>query len=470
MKKLRKVNILVAIIAGIIPVMSALGAYTDTPLPEAELAKLGITGTELTPMGAIRAGNADGSIPAWTGGLIKPPAGYKDGGPYIDPYASDKPLFTITKDNYKQYAANLVPGQIAMFERYPDYTMIVYPTRRSAGYSNEVYEATLKAARTSKRCGDRCLEGTPDGGGIPFPIPKDGQQVLFNRANAYYGNSWTAPKAHAFVTQPDGSYIDNESTEYYQFGYWYKKKDKSTLSWLQQKGGSGLCYTSETTAPARSAGQIAGGCNFAKDYNMNFYLYVPGQRRVRKAPDLGFYDQPGNGSDGLRTADQRWGIMMTGDVEWYDYKLHGRKEIYIPYNNYRLADPSLNFDDLIKKGHLNQKYIRYEKHRVWEVEMTLKPGFRHMSPHRFFYLDEDSWSAALAVMYNDKGTVWRVSEEFNMNFYNVPMTYPWGDAHYDLSNGRYTTTPLFFNQKMPDFTWRNDEWFTPTGLRRFGVK
>ena len=32
-----------------------------------EAARLG--GEELTPMGAERAGNADGSIPAWTGGL-----------------------------------------------------------------------------------------------------------------------------------------------------------------------------------------------------------------------------------------------------------------------------------------------------------------------------------------------------------------------------------------------------------------
>jgi len=30
-----------------------------------EAARLGLEGTELTPLGAIRAGNADGSIPAW---------------------------------------------------------------------------------------------------------------------------------------------------------------------------------------------------------------------------------------------------------------------------------------------------------------------------------------------------------------------------------------------------------------------
>ena len=33
---------------------------------ETEAAKLG---AELTPVGAVKAGNADGSIPAWTGGI-----------------------------------------------------------------------------------------------------------------------------------------------------------------------------------------------------------------------------------------------------------------------------------------------------------------------------------------------------------------------------------------------------------------
>ena len=32
-------------------------------------------GKDLTPVGAIKAGNKDGSIPAWDGGLTKPVAG-----------------------------------------------------------------------------------------------------------------------------------------------------------------------------------------------------------------------------------------------------------------------------------------------------------------------------------------------------------------------------------------------------------
>ncbi len=52
-----------------------------------EAARLG--GPELTPMGAERAGNADGTIPEWTGGLVEPPANYQPGGDLVDPFPYD---------------------------------------------------------------------------------------------------------------------------------------------------------------------------------------------------------------------------------------------------------------------------------------------------------------------------------------------------------------------------------------------
>src|SRR5690606_4613234 len=74
---------------------SALAAMTAE-----EAARLG---AELTPMGAEKAGNADGTIPAWAGGIRNAAeAGfpnYKTGDHHPDPYANDKPLFTITADN-----------------------------------------------------------------------------------------------------------------------------------------------------------------------------------------------------------------------------------------------------------------------------------------------------------------------------------------------------------------------------------
>lgn len=54
-------------------------------------------GKDLTPVGAETAGNKDGTIPAWTGGITRPPAGYRAGMFHPDPFAADKPLFAITR-------------------------------------------------------------------------------------------------------------------------------------------------------------------------------------------------------------------------------------------------------------------------------------------------------------------------------------------------------------------------------------
>src|ERR1043165_7166012 len=96
---------------------------------EAEAPRLG---QDLTPIGAEMKGNADGSIPAWTGGITTPPAGYKPGMHHPDPFADDAPLYTVTPGNAGQYQDRLTPGQLALLKAYPDYKMIVYPSRRSA--------------------------------------------------------------------------------------------------------------------------------------------------------------------------------------------------------------------------------------------------------------------------------------------------------------------------------------------------
>ena len=50
---------------------------------------------DLTPLGGERAGNAEGTIPEWTGGITEPPAGYTVGEHHRDPFAGDRPLFVI---------------------------------------------------------------------------------------------------------------------------------------------------------------------------------------------------------------------------------------------------------------------------------------------------------------------------------------------------------------------------------------
>lgn len=452
-----------------------------------EAAKLGIEGTELTPVGAIRAGNADGTIPAWEGGITQPPAGYTEGGWYVDPYADDKILFTITAQNYEQYADKLTPGQIAMLKKYPDtYKMNIYPSRRSASLPKWVYENSIWNATNVDWCNPspgpnretRCVAKGTWRAGVFFPIPKDSAEAMWNHTQRFFGKWYTA-LSYGFNAFPDGNYAQQVKRDRFLQPIWMTGDEAPTQERFTRTGGATLCASQEDLEPPRSAGTIFSACIYMENTDFDAYLYIPGQRRVRKAPELGFYDSPGTGSDGLRTADSRWMFWLSGTEEWYEYAALERKEMFIPYNSYRIAQPGLTFDDIVRKGYVNPDLKRYELHRVWVIEANLKPGLRHLSPHRFAYFDEDSWDGALGDMYDTKGAIWRVSESYLMNFYNVPVPYFWGDDHTDLISGRHSALNAFYNvgpkgqAAPPDFSVKGKpdlDIFTPAGLRKFGVR
>jgi hypothetical protein len=453
-----------------------------------EAAKLGISGTELTPLGAIRAGNADGSIPAWEGGIKAPPAGYEEGKWYVDPYKDDKVLFTITAQNYQQYEDKLSPGVVAMLKKYPDtYKLNVYQSRRSASMPQWLYEGSIWNASNTEWCNpppggpntaQRCVKPETYRPGIFFPIPKDGGEAMYNHTFYFFGK-WFTDVAYGFNAFPDGTYAEHTKRERWLFPMFMTPDEKPKGDVYERKGGAAWCFSQEDLAPPRTAGTMFSGCNYFESVDFDAYLYVPGQRRVRKAPEIGFYDSPGTGSDGLRTADARNLFAQTGDEEWYDWSPPVRKEMYIPYNSYKIADPQYSFKDMVQKGHVNSDLKRWELHRVWVIEGKLKQGYRHLGPHRLVYVDEDSWAGALSDMYDAQGNLWRVSEAYLLNYYNVPMVHWWGDDHSDLISGRHTGTNAYFNHGAklgtfpPDFSTSgkpDPEIFTPAGLRKYGVR
>ena len=112
-------------------------------LSDAEVARLG---AELTPVGAEKAGNKEGTIPAWNGGLTAAPSGWTAAQGYVDPFASDQVKFTISAANAEQYKANLSPGTLAMLKKYDTFKMPVYETRRTAAYPQSVYDAAKAQA------------------------------------------------------------------------------------------------------------------------------------------------------------------------------------------------------------------------------------------------------------------------------------------------------------------------------------
>src|SRR5580658_4292979 len=424
-------------------------------------------GADLTPLGGEKAGNADGSIPAWTGG-IKSPAdagfpNYHSGDHHPDPYADDKPLFTISAANMSQYAAKLTEGHKALFKAYPDYKMIVYQTRRSGASPEHVYEATKRNA-TSGRL-------VPDGngitgalGGVPFPIPQSGVEIYWNHVTRWRGVAAELQIGQAPLTA-GGSYTLVNFKEEFYFQYYEPGMTEAKMNNIL------LYFTQETTAPARLAGEILlvqETLDQAKE-NRRAWVYNPGQRRVRRAPNVAF-DNPGTNADNLRTADQF--DMYNGSPQRYDWTIVGKREMYVPYNAYRLQSPKLKYADILHKNHINQDLARYELHRVWVVDSKLKPGVSHLYSRRTFYVDEDSWQILAVDCYDSRGQLYRVQEGHAMNYYNLPSLWDSLELVMDLSNGRYLALGLQNEEpKSYDYSVKlSSADFQPSLLERRGIR
>jgi len=426
----------------------------------AEAAKLG---KSLTPMGAEMAGNAAKSIGAWEGGIGKPIAGFKDTGHYPDPYAGDKPLFSINAANADKYKAHLTPGQLALLKKNPSWRMQVYPTRRSAAFPKGHYDETLANATKAKLApGGNGVTGTK--GGIPFPIPKDGLEVIWNHLTRYRGDTYAMNWNQAAVTR-DGGYTMVRFEYEYDFHYGNLNKPDGA-----REENKILNFLQTVTAPARLAGQILLVHDPVDQVKQSrqAWTYNPGQRRVRLAPNVA-YDNPGTAADGLRTSDDFF--MFNGATDRYHWKLIGKQEIYVPYNSYKLTGNTLKYTDVLKPGHLNPEHARYELHRVWVVDATLKEGASHIYKRRTFYIDEDSWMIVVADKYDARDELWRVSEAHSINLYNIPMTYPILEVHHDLQSGRYLAMGLRNEEpKVYVPVKRTASDFTPSGLRGLGTR
>ena len=446
-----------SLILGVLAMLLTVPAAQAKVSPE-EAARLG---KELTPLGAIRAGNQDGTIPAWDGGITQPPPGYKPGMHHPNPFADDRPLFTITAQNVEQYTEKLSPGQMAMFKRYPKtWRMTVYPTRRSAAFPQEVYEATLANATTAELApgGNGVVNAI---GGIPFPIPREGVEAVWNHILRYRGRTVVQVVGQVAPTA-GGAYTlvllgQNLIFPYYTLGETAKSIKNRNFNFVQS-----------TLGPARIAGQIILVHEPIDQVaeGRHAWSYVPGQRRVRRVTTVA-YDVPGNASDGQRTNDQN--DMFNGSPDRYDWSLLGRREMYVPYNAYKLHSDRLTYDDIVKPGHINPDHLRYELHRVWVAEAKLKKGFRHIYARRTFYIDEDSWQILAIDQYDNRGEIWRVSEAYVINYYEVPVLYTTLDVHYDLQNGRYLALGLNNQHSIEKFNIKmNRRDFTPAALRRAG--
>ena len=432
----------------------AVGTSTtaQAKVSAAEAAQLG---KALTPMGSEAAGNAAGTIPAWSGGLPQ-----KEMPRGSDPYAADKPLFVITAQNLAQHQDRLSEGHRALFRTYPGYRMPVYPTRRSASYPPWFYDASKRNATTveltNQGYGFCCAAQ-----GYPFPIPKNGTEVMWNHIMRYNTQGYRG-FVNLAATQSDGSFVVERA--YLELAYMYNNAKSS----VESIKGMNLYALTKTVSPPNKAGE-AHLLHVPIDRIANqtgVWVYNNSVGRARRIGEVG-YDNPL--FDGLMTHDQL--DMFNGPLDRYTIKLLGKKEVLIPYNSYRLYDPKLKFRDIVTKGHINQDLTRYELHRVWVIEAQVRPGYAHRYKRRTFYLDEDSWIVHLQDIYDERDQFWRTAESHSINFANVPVMVNGVQVHYDLQSRRYVAINLTNEErKLIEYDWNADPgYFSPGTLRRFAT-
>jgi hypothetical protein len=427
-----------------------------------EAAKLG---NELTPLGGDKSGNADGSIPPWTGGITSPPEGYKPGDNHPNPYPDDKLLFEITGANYKDYVDFLSDGQQVLFETYPGtYKLPIYPSRRSASSPQFVYDATKKNALSGELVqGGNGIKNAVIG--IPFPIPTSGVEVIWNHILRYRGET---------IKRFAGQASPTASGDYNIIGFEdvllvkYSAKEATADQLFEEN--ILMKFKQKITSPARLAGTallVHETMDQVRDPRQA-WTYNTGQRRVRRAPNIA-YDAPGTAADGLRTTDDF--DMFNGAPDRYNWELKGKKEMYVAYNNYQLHSSSVEYADILTPRHINPDLTRFEKHRVWVVEATLKDEFRHIYHKRVFYIDEDSWQVQLADMYDSRNEIYRVAIAYGINYYEVPTQWSTLDVLHDLNSRRYLALGLDNQENMYQFGIElDDREFTPQALRREGKR
>ena len=416
---------------------------------------------DLTPVGAQRAGNADGRIPAWTGGMSQSPDGYQPGMIHLDPYAGEIPLGRISASNVEEYASHLTPGQMAMLRKYDQsYFLDIYPTHRSAAFPQRIYDKTAANGVSGHL--------TPDGEGVlevsegfPFPFPENGRELIWNHKLKYKGQG--SLRSLNLINATAGGSYQLVKMNIEVLGRYHQPD--ATLQSIDNR----LLYLLQTiVSPSRLAGTLLlvhETVNQAQRPR-DVWTYNPSQRRVIRAPNVA-YDNPSVATDGLSVSDMA--DMFNGAMDRFDWTLKGQREIYVPYNSYNIHASASDYKNIVLPGHLEPTLLRYELHRVWVVEARLRDGARHINPRRTYYLDEDSYQVLLVEHYDKRDELWRFSEAHPIMYYEVPTLWTTVETHHDLQSGRYVSYRQDNSDGVAQFNLDlSPNQFSPQALRRKG--
>jgi hypothetical protein len=444
---------------------AALVLFANSALAIAPADQIDRLGKDLTPVGAEKAGNAAGTIPEWTGGITEPPAGWTEGQKRPDPFAEERPRFTINRDNVDQYKENLTEGQMELIKRYDGYEMNVYPSHRTCSFSQWVYDRSKKnAGRATLDEDDIYL--TKGWGPFLFPIPNSGAEAIWNHTLGYVGDGKIGYSAIIVPTKGGNFTVVHEKERFFPlFG-------DENIDTIEEGGAIATYFLLEKLGPARLAGEVVLVHEMVNE-KRRAWLYNPGQRRVRRAPTVA-YDNPIVATESLMTNDQ--GRLFNGQLDRFNFKLLGKKEIYVLYNNFGMDITPLSYKEIFGPKYPRRDLMRYELHRVWVVEATVREGKRHLFSKRTFYLDEDSWVVVAEDIYDKRGQIWRVMEEAPKLIWEVPTCVADGSYSYDLVAGRYVADrqkthepPQIWDAKSKGLL-DDASGFMPDALRRMGVR
>ena len=300
-------------------------------------------------------------------------------------------------------------------------------------------------------------------GAFLFPLPNNGAEVMWNHTGGFVGQGRIGYNA-AIVPSKSGSFnaVHERDRFFPPFGF-------PEVDSIEEAGGITNYYLQEKLAPARLAGEVILVHEMVNE-KRRAWVYNPGQRRVRRAPTVA-YDNPTVANESLTTNDQA--RAFNGELDRFDFKLIGKKEMYVPYNMFALDISPLPYEEIYGAKYPRRDLMRYELHRVWVVEATVREGKRHLFSKRIFYSDEDSWNIVLEDIYDKRGDLWRTMEQWPKLVWEIPTCAADGSLSYDLVAGRYVADRVKAHE--PATNWQakdelNMSMFTPDALRRMGMR
>jgi hypothetical protein len=367
-------------------------------------------------------------------------------------------------ENLARYAQRLPEGAKALLAAHRRCHIDVYPTHRTAAAPLAVYEATERNAISARAAPEGITLGiTGAAGGIPFPLPSNGAEAVWNHELAFWGSAREARLATYIVFGADPPELTNERREVADFPYYDPETSPSNI------GPYFFAQRETTVGPAEHVGEAyiaLQPLNVARSA-FSAWEYLPGQRRVRRAPSLS-YDTPNPAASGLESFDDYY--IFSGGLDHYVYRLLGKQAMYIPYNNDRLLNmpPAA----VLTPDCANPSALRYELHRVWVIEATLAPGHHDIVPRRRLYLDEDTWFAVYADEWDRDGRLWKFSHGSMVAIAELPAIVLGPQFVYDLEYGAYvydfafTGAPDGYRVTPP----HPDATFTPEALAASGVR